>query len=371
MAKKPEIETILTGGLEIGKINKNFKAIQSKFTDSLSRFTTTDTPNFMDVNLDVGDANITNVNQLDVFRIDVVGEDFKGFDDQYIYKLALLNCDTRGAILTHDINGDPICYDPSDDGLVLKTRSSILNWEEDIDTDTDTVGITVQEDGVTVATNVTNIDFLWTPSIIATTPASDQVDLGLTELLDPFKYGPFTGTATAPDGPGGIVASSGGLFSIASHVRRMPLPETTTGSSDCWAVFEGHNYFLIGGSTAPGTWAVGTRFYGPDGTADRSTVGTQVGSQLGTTSSASGGATITYFRKVDLAGVKYVDMYYSLLAVSPGFLTTADICHRYVGIIDGSTAIAQSFETPSGVVFTNTGSSQASSAAPATACPVF
>ena len=375
MAKQPELKIINDGWYENSDLNFNFRAIANAFENALWR-TAADgesyptNPNFMDVDLDVSDANLTNVRVLEVNSIEVANQAFPGFGSQYVYKFALLNC-TPGAILTHNISGDPICFPPSTDGLVLKTRSDFLNWEADIDTDEDTVGITVQEDGVTVATNVTNIDFLWAPSVIATTPAGNQVDLELTDLLNFWKYGPFTGSASAPD-TGGIIASASGLFATAAHVRRLVLPETTTDTnSDCWAVFEGHNYFLIGASPAPGTWGMATRFYGPDGSDDRSTVGTQIGGQLGHTAATAGGNTLTFFRKVNLAGVKYVDVAYSLLAVSPLFLDTTEICHRYVGIFDGPLAAAQGYATPSGVVFANSGTSQAATNSGNTACPVF
>ena len=370
MGKQPELETLTADYTNKTRMNKNFENIVKAFRNALFRNDTGNEPNAMNTDYNVGDANVTNVNELVVNSISVENTAFTGFGEQYVHKLGSLTC-SSGHMLSHDIDGDPRCLTLGDEGQVLGTDGTDNAWLEDIDTDTDTIGITVQEDGVTVAENVTNIDFLWTPSVIATTPASDQVDLALEELLDIWKYGPFTGSASAPD-TGGIIASASALWGTSSHIRRLVLPETTTDSSgDCWAVFEGHNYFLIGASPAPGTWAVSTRFYGPDGTDDRSTVGTQIGGQLGHTNSTAGGATLTFFRKVNLTGVKYVDVSYSLLAVSPLSLTTTDICHRYVGIFGGSLAFAQSYETPSGVVFANSGSSQTSSASGNTACPVF
>lgn len=181
-AKKPEIETILFGPTEKNKLNKNFKAIADKFEEFLSR-AGVDYPNFMGVNLDVSDATITNTRRLELNVLTVQDVDFTGFGEQYVYKLGLLSCG-EGAVITHDPNGDPVCKAPGDNGQVLKTSGESVVWAEDLDTDNDTVGVTVQEDGVTVAENVTNINFLWTETAtpLVTTPASDQVDLAIGEL---------------------------------------------------------------------------------------------------------------------------------------------------------------------------------------------
>ena len=353
MAKQPELKIINDGWYENSDLNFNFKAIANAFENALWR-TAADgksyptNPNFMDVDLDVSDANITNVRVLEVNSMEVANNAFPGFGSQYVYKFGLLNC-TSGAILTHNISGDPICFPPSTDGLVLKTRSAFLNWEEDLDTDTDTVGITVQEDGVTVATNVTNIDFLWTPTVIATTPASNQVDLELTDLLNPVKQ---SGTGSGSVQSGGFIASASALWGTAAHVRRIDLGADTTSASECSIMLEANNYFLISATPAPGTWAFSTRFYASDGTADRTTVGTQVGTTLGTTDSTSGGAYFNYQRAIP-AGVRYVDLYYSLLPVSPLSLTTADVCGRAWWLLDNGIATTAGFTSTGGVAWNN------------------
>lgn len=178
--KQPNLKTVVDGYFNKGVFNYNFDQIAKKFEEFLSRDGST--PNPMLADLDVSDANITNVNKalVNTFKVDSVP--FTGFGEIYVHKLGQLEC-SAGAILTH-LNGDPVCRAPGANGEVLKTSGSSVVWAEDLDANT--VGVTVQEDGVTVAENVTNIDFKWTATAtdMVTTPASNQVDLAIEELTN-------------------------------------------------------------------------------------------------------------------------------------------------------------------------------------------
>ena len=343
MAKQPDLKTVDDGWYETSDFNFNFKSIQEAFRKALWRTardgeSTPEVPNQMDVDLDVSDANITNVRQLDVNQMNVAGVGFEGFGEQYLFKLNELNCDS-GEILTHDADGDPICLEAGDDGEVLKTVGSLIDWAEDIDTDEDTVGVTVQEDGVTVAENVTTIDFLWSDSVLVTTPAADQADVDLRELLLTTLY------EDTRDTNDNLTASADDLWGTSSHIKRVDLGLDTNGDGQYYAIMEANNYFLASGSEAPGTWAMSMRFYDNTGTAGTPNSGNSTGLQQGFTDSTAGGALITLKSSIP-DGTRFVDFYWSLLAVSPINLTTTDVCGRYVAVFPGT--LNGVFETPEG-----------------------
>lgn len=344
MAKTPTLKTVVDGYFNKAVFNYNFDQIAKKFEEFLSRDGST--PNPMLADLDVSDANVTNVNKAVVNTFKVDSLPFTGFGEEYVYKLGQLEC-SAGAIITH-LDGDPVCKAPGANGEVLKTSGSSIVWAEDIDTDTDTVGVTVQEDGVTVAENVTTIDFKWTGSDLVSTPAGNQVDLEMEDLLGPL-FEDFNQNDTNLD------PSSSILFNSLSEVRRVDLVtsaglggETTT-AGDYYVVAEASNGFrdsgLAGGGPSAGGWYLDVRFYRADGTSTPLT-GTEV-TQPGTAISGNtaGGNLLTLIQSVP-ANVRYIDFAWSCIVDTPLFLNVANFSDRYRAVINGSEA--GTFETPQG-----------------------
>ena len=341
MAKRPTLKTVVDGYYNRDVLNYNFEQIARMFDEALSRDTST--PNAMNADLDVSDANVTNVDVLKVTGITVVDEDWTGFDDEYLYLLSLLNCND-GAIITHQ-DGDPVCLPVGTDGEVLKTIDGGLAWSEDIDTDTDTVGVTVQEDGVTVAENVTTIDFKWTGGVLVTNPVASQVDLDLEELLGPL----FEDTTQADTN---LDPESDLLFANAAEVTRIDL-STLSGvtlpldGSELTVVAEASNYFedSVSGGASSGGWELDVRFYRDDGTSTPLT-GTEI-VQGGTLvqGSSAGGNLLTLIQNIP-ANTKYVDFGWSLVPTFPLFLTITNFSDRYRAIIPQSQN--GTFVTPNG-----------------------
>lgn len=340
MAKQPTLKTVVDGYYNKDVLNYNFEQIARQFEEVLSRDGSL--PNAMNATLDVSDANVTNVTNMRVTAVTVQSEPFTGFAEQYVYELAGLECSV-GAIITH-LDGSPVCLPPSDNGLVLKTINGGLVWSEDLDTDTDTVGVTVQEDGVTVAENVTTIDFVWTGSTpLVTNPSVGQVDIDLEELLGPlFEDDTQADTNLDPD--------SGTLFSNPAEVTRVDLASLQGVTlplvgGELTALLEASNYFedSVNAGASTGTWSVGVRFYEDDGTSTPLT-GTLISqhSQVGTT---AGGNLLTYFRNIP-ADTRYVDFAWSLVPVFPLNLTLTNFSDRYRAIINQDQNGV--FQTPQG-----------------------
>lgn len=357
MAKQPELKTIDDGWYERQDLNENFRAISKAFEDVLWRSardgeSLPETPNFMEVDFDVSDANITNVRQLIVNSMQVANNVFAGFgDERYVEQLAALSCND-GAIITH-LDGRPVCREAGDNGEVLKSRSGSVQWEEDLDTDTNTVGVTVQEDGVTVAENVTTIDFKWPGGTLVTTPVGNQVDLEMELLLGPL----FEDTTQADSN---LNPSSDVIFNNTSEITRLDLINdvglaSVTSADQVWAIAEASNGFrdsgLAGGGLSPGQWRVGCKYYQDDGTSTPGT-GTEVvvvkNTQFGNT---NGGNLLTFYEKIP-ANVRYVDFAWSLVVTSPFNLNDTEFCDRYRAIINH--ASAGTFETPQGYTSSQT-----------------
>lgn len=160
MAKQPDIETIVDGSNQQSFLNKNFKAIRDKFNTLLSRDGAT--PNAMKTNFNVGDFDLTNVDLIHMQRLTVTNEDVLGLlfgagraQALFLSDLSLTNND-----LIYYNQGELIPLGVGANGQLIKIASGVPAWGTDIDTDTNTVGVTVQEDGVTVADNVTTINFV-------------------------------------------------------------------------------------------------------------------------------------------------------------------------------------------------------------------
>lgn len=368
MTKQPSLKTIDDGWYETSDLNYNFSQIQEAFENALWR-TAPDgesyptTPNFMDVDLDVSDANVTNVRRLEVTSMEVANEAFPGFDTQYLWKLGQLSC-ASGAMITHDSSGDPVCLPKGTDGEVLKTIGAYPTWNED--TDTDTVGVTIQEDGVTVAENVTTIDFKWTnvsyPTLV-TTPASNQVDIALDDV--------YTSTITAiwedtrdtsdlninPDGP------SASLFSSSAEVVRLDLvndvgisiPSTDNEyyfimESSSW--LETSNESPVGTANATGTWGHAVRFYDNTGTSTALTgniINEPVGEVAAVNTTTKGGALQTIYCGIP-ANTRYIDVSKADAFVFPLFVTHAVVDNRYRAVLTAATKNA-GFQSPNNIAY--------------------
>ena len=347
MAKQPDIKTIVNVWKDKSAMNYNWEQISKSFENTLSLDAST--PNAMDDDFDIADSNITNINQWTGEQLLLNGTSILSYEQLMLLKLASIDWTTAGEI----------AYAPADDaidnltigadGKMLKSDGSLPYWGEDNDTDEDTVGVTIQEDGVELATNVTNLDILYAAQTIVTTPAADQVDINLTLAVNPVIQSGFNGGTTTTGGlPYGYSES---VWTNSASVRRIDLGADTITGTEYAIVMEQQNYFLIGASPAPGVWAFSTRFYASDGTADRSTIGTQVGTELGTSDSQSGGAKFGFQRPVNQIGVRYVDINWVLNPVSPGFLTTADLCNTAWWLLSRDIATTVGFTTDFGAAY--------------------
>ena len=160
MAKQPTITTTTSGFASADAINLNFTNIQSQFDNTVSRDASA--PNAMAGDLDMNDNDIINVGNMDIASLTINQIDLSDiFTDTGnagdINGLTLV----QGDILYY--NGTNIVRLPiGSTGEALKVVGGNPAWAEDIDTDidTDTVGVTVEEDGVSVQTNVTVINFV-------------------------------------------------------------------------------------------------------------------------------------------------------------------------------------------------------------------
>lgn len=158
MAKQPTITTTTSGYASADAINLNFTNIQSQFDNTVSRDASA--PNAMAGDLDMNDNDIINVGSMDVATLTVNQVD-----------LSDIFTDTGNAgdinaltLVTGDLlyyNGTNIVRLPiGSTNEALKVSGGLPVWGEDLDTDTDTVGVTVEEDGTPIQTNVTIVNFI-------------------------------------------------------------------------------------------------------------------------------------------------------------------------------------------------------------------
>lgn len=357
MGKQPEIETLLVGYNEKHKLNKNFEAISSKFREMLSR--SGEQPNHMLVDLDLADATITNVNRLVVNSLQVIDENFTGLADQYIFLLAQLSCTATGSLLTHGEVGEPICLPIGSPDEALKVSGVRPSWDED----TDTIGVTVQEDGVTVAENVRTIDFKWTnvnfPTLV-TTPASDQVDLALDDVFESTLVALWEDTRDTsdlninPDGPSAVA------FNDPNEVNRLDLVNDVgiaipDEDAEYYVIMETSSRLESNGSPDNGSWTQGVRFYDNTGTSTPLT-----GVQLSATesggsgtedlvSTTAGGSLMTNYSPIP-AGTRYIDFGKGDAFLFPLFVTTATVDNRYRAVV-AARAVTNGFTSPNDVAY--------------------
>lgn len=189
MSKQPTIITLADGYTRTSDLNKNFDEILEAFTRLLSR--DGELPNQFTVDLDIADANVTNVTALRANEVLLDGRNLLTLllDPSEVQKLNDLDL-TAGDILYYDealASFTPLPL--GDPGQVLKVADGIPSWGEDVDTDTDTdtVGVTVQEDGVTVAENVVTINFESDASgDFVTDAGGGQADIDIPEAYGPI-----------------------------------------------------------------------------------------------------------------------------------------------------------------------------------------
>lgn len=177
MAKRPTITTVTTGHYDTATLNTNFSNIQSHFDNLISRLG--DSPNTMAGDLDMNSNDILNVGTMDVANLTVNGVDITDVVSNPLNGLTL----TEGDLLYVDSGGNYTTLGIGSDGQVLKVSSGLPAWGTD--TDTDTVGVTVEEDDVAVQTTVTVINFITNGAGIVTSPSAGQVEVDLDALINP------------------------------------------------------------------------------------------------------------------------------------------------------------------------------------------
>lgn len=343
MAKQPSIETIENGYSERHKLNQTFKAIQDKFEEMLSR-SGDDTPNFMEVDLDIADANITNVNKIVANEL-TIGDSFVStYGDTYVYALAQLSCNA-GAILTHDADGDPICLPPGDNGEVLKSRGGTVGYEAD----NDEVGVTVQNNGVTIAENVTTINFKLAGKTLVTTPASNQVDLALLQLVGPLWEDTtqdntnllVNTTDTTPIGNASVLTR----IDLINDVGLSAVPST---DDEYYVIAEASEWIDSAGSVPiSGNYDIDVAFYDNTGSTTPAT-GVRLfvsASEIGNDNAgnASTHALHVVFCGIP-AGTRYIDFGWSTVPTVPAGVVDAAWSDRYRAVVAAN--IRDTFLTP-------------------------
>lgn len=179
MAKAPTLTTITAGQYDSVTITANFDAIVTAFDNTVSRDGSA--PNAMAGNLDMNSYDIINVGTMDVASLTVNSVDITDVVSNPLNGLSPVN----GDILYYNAGAWNLLNIGSD-GQVLKVSSSLPAWGTD--TDTDTVGVTVEEDAVSVQTNVTIINFVTgvqATGPIVSSPGAGQVDVDLDLLVNP------------------------------------------------------------------------------------------------------------------------------------------------------------------------------------------
>lgn len=180
MAKRPTITTVTTGQYSAATLNTNFTNIRNHFDNLISRLG--DAPNTMAGDLDMDSNDILNVGTMDVATLTLNNENITDVIANPLNGLTL----TEGDIIYVDSGGNYTVLNIGSEGQVLKVASGLPSWGTD--TDTDTVGVTVEEDDVAVQTNVTIINFI--TGLQATTPIVSSPVAGTVEVdLDAFING--------------------------------------------------------------------------------------------------------------------------------------------------------------------------------------
>lgn len=172
MAKQPTLTTISTGYYSTETLTANFNAIASQFDNTVSRDGSA--PNTMLGDLDMNSYDIINVGDIDVGSLTING-----------VLITDVVANPLNGLTPSD--GDLLYWDGSawtllsvgSNGQVLKLAGGLPAWGTDNDTDTDTVGVTVEEDGSNIEDNVTVINFITNGAGVVSSPAAGQVEVDL------------------------------------------------------------------------------------------------------------------------------------------------------------------------------------------------
>lgn len=181
MAKQPSITSLGAGvQYDSATLTANFEAIRDQFDNTISRDGST--PNAMAGDMDMNGYDILNVGTMDIANLTVNGVDVTSVVNDPLNGLTPSEGD-----LLYWTGGAWALLNPGSDGQVLKLASGVPAWGTDNDTDTDTVGVTVEEDDVVVLNNVTIINFvtgLQATTPIVSSPSAGSVVVDLDTLVN-------------------------------------------------------------------------------------------------------------------------------------------------------------------------------------------
>lgn len=347
MAKIDPLKTIDDGWYEESDLNYNFKKIEEAFQNTVSLDAST--PNHFETDLDVADATITNVREVNVSVLNVEGTDIASYSGLLAWQLEDLNW-VKGVLVYAPKNAAEATDDGLDTLLIgntgehLVTAASLPTWQ--VKTLFADGNLTVKQDGVIIDNNVSRIDFIWGGEVMVTNPVEGEAELDLTLMIGPL----FEDTNQLDTN---LDPSADPLFNDPTETVRLDLVASTRLTSEptvdgaYYVVVEASNYFESAGYLdAAGTWHLGVQFYQNDGTATPQT-GTEITPTDVSTNSTSdpGGNLITLFCKIP-PGTRYIDFFWSLLPVAPFSLSYTSFSDRYRAVI--SAAEYGTFQTPNG-----------------------
>ncbi len=162
MPKRPTITTATTGHYSTEALNTIFAAIEEAFDNTISRDGSS--PNTMLGDIDFNGNDVLNVGRLDVATLVVNNVDLETYIGQS-GSTADINAITfsTGDILYFDgTNVVALPLGTAGQALKVNGAGNGLEWAADIDTDNDTVGVNVEENGSSIATDVRTLDFTTT-----------------------------------------------------------------------------------------------------------------------------------------------------------------------------------------------------------------
>ena len=244
--------------------------------------------------------------------LNVSGIDYTAIRDLLMYDIAqlpLVASDILYAITDDVISNLPV----GAEGQMLKVTNGLPYWGEDIDTDIDTVGITVQENGVTVAENVVNINIIHPTQTVVTTPTTAQVDIDIQQLLGAvvFEDTDQLDTNLNPEPTIGTGVTTLDLFTTLGIIA---------GTGEYYFMAEGSNAFLDSVSgVGTGTWGLKVAF--------RDNAGAAISDVIVSGSTDGGNLLNNNLAVPNLT--RYIDTYWWLIPLYPLFLTKADFSDRY------------------------------------------
>ena len=175
MAKQPTITLVSSGQFDTATLNANFVAIRDHFDTLISRFG--DAPNTMAGDLDMDSNDIINVGTMDVAFLTVEGVNITNILEDPLNGLT----PAEGDLLVWSA-GAWTLIPVGTEGQVLKIVSGAPTYAAD--NDTDTIGITVEEDNVVVETNTVVVNFLSGGANVVTQTAPGQVQVDLDTFIN-------------------------------------------------------------------------------------------------------------------------------------------------------------------------------------------